>query len=539
MPFHYLFVFLLLTLSLPPMTAFAWEALPKPPAASGLAWVSSSPKSTYELWAASAHQVFWMNPRGSKPSGWQEAGFIQSAEPIRKLWIDENKDVFILTQASIYRHRRDSQPIARIFSRPLEASEYPVTFAAASWSKPVWFAGTAQGLYVSADGGQTWSPHFTLAQGKPVFFLAASNDFVFIGIENILYRAKSLEQAEPVYRFSFSSERESFESETPDTAESQTPVFEPVLLSNPATHQVWLASPQGVAQSSDDGKSWTLLSSAGLTHTPIRAFAYSEKTQILFAAAGPSIFAYHSKLERWFALEQNFHQIILSLTLREGSTDQLIAASQSGIFSYPVKPETLFPPSGQFIAPERENLFRQRIAQEPTARDVQKAVVRYSNLTNDKIRRWHRESRWRALLPDFSLGRDFSRSSNLDLDRGGTADPDRYITGPDDIDINWSADLSWDLGDLIWSPSQTSIDIREKLMVDQRRDFLAEAMRIYFERRRLQAELFFSKLPESGVFYKKQLHYEELTALLDSLTGGWFSEQLEMSAANQSGKILG
>jgi len=51
---------------------------------------------------------------------------------------------------------------------------------------------------------------------------------------------------------------------------------------------------------------------------------------------------------------------------------------------------------------------------------------------------------------------------------------------------------SWHLSDFIWSSNQTSIDSREKLMVELRNDLAAEANRIYFERRRLQMESMFN-----------------------------------------------
>lgn len=517
----------LIMMVLSPRFGNAWDPLPNPPAAAPLAWIAANPNASPELWAASAHEIFRMNHPHQHMAGWLEAGFIQGSESIKRLFVHPSQDVFILTDISVYRHSQASSKLSRIFSRPTEADTPRLSFAIAPWLEPAWFAGTSEGLYISNDEGKTWSPHLSLGHGQPIFFLASSSKCVFIGIGNTLYRAASASSAEPVFRFASDLNHPSDETEAAEEAYLSTNSFEPVLLSNTASGSLWLSSPQGLAQSTDEGKSWALLPSIGLTGGPIRALAYSEKTQTLFASAGAHVFAYHSTKQRWYPLAKKFIDPIISLLVSEGMPDKLIAASETGLFSYAIVPETLFPTSEQFIPPEYENYFKQRVAAEPTPQEVQKAVVRYSNLTNSKIRRWQKESRLRALFPSFSLGRDFSRANTLDLDRGGTADPDHYISGPDDIDEGLSVDLSWDLGDLIWSPSQTSIDIREKLMVDQRRDFLAEAMRIYFERRRVQAELFFAKDFETRRSFEKQLHYEELTALLDALTGGWFSEQLE------------
>ena len=88
--------------------------------------------------------------------------------------------------------------------------------------------------------------------------------------------------------------------------------------------------------------------------------------------------------------------------------------------------------------------------------------------------------------------------------------------------------MSWDLGDLIWNPDQTSIDSRSKLMVELRDDILDQITRLYFERRRLQMELMTPPAePQSKL--DKEMRVEELTALIDALTGGEFSGLLQQA----------
>jgi hypothetical protein len=58
-------------------------------------------------------------------------------------------------------------------------------------------------------------------------------------------------------------------------------------------------------------------------------------------------------------------------------------------------------------------------------------------------------------------------------------------------------------------------------MVQLRDDILEEVTRLYFERKRLLAEM---KDKERDI--RKQLRVEELTAYIDALTGGEFSEAL-------------
>ena len=99
--------------------------------------------------------------------------------------------------------------------------------------------------------------------------------------------------------------------------------------------------------------------------------------------------------------------------------------------------------------------------------------------------------------------------------------------------MSWDVSLSWDLGDLVWSTDQTTIDSRSKLMVELREDVLDQVTRLYFERRRLQAELAADAL-EPAAEFDKQLRVDELTALLDAFTGGKFSSKL--IAANEKAK---
>ena len=85
-------------------------------------------------------------------------------------------------------------------------------------------------------------------------------------------------------------------------------------------------------------------------------------------------------------------------------------------------------------------------------------------------------------------------------------------------DEAWSISLTWQLGDIIWNNAQTSIDNRSKLMVQLRDDVLNEVTRMYFERRRLQIDMFMSPPADMKSTIEKDLRLQELTANIDSLT---------------------
>jgi hypothetical protein len=87
--------------------------------------------------------------------------------------------------------------------------------------------------------------------------------------------------------------------------------------------------------------------------------------------------------------------------------------------------------------------------------------------------------------------------------------------------------LSWDLSELIWNEDQTSIDTRSRLMVQLRDDILDEVNKTYFERIRVKMELDSLQIEDRKKRFEKELRVRELTASLDALTGGYFSNQIQ------------
>jgi hypothetical protein len=111
----------------------------------------------------------------------------------------------------------------------------------------------------------------------------------------------------------------------------------------------------------------------------------------------------------------------------------------------------------------------------------------------------------------------------------GQCGDDLLRRGRDSID--WDVSLAWDLGDLVWNDAQTAIDVRSKLMVELREDILDQLNKLYFERLRVKSELDNLALEDRRKRFDKQLKLEELTASLDALTSGYYSEQLRLLAA--------
>ena len=251
---------------------------------------------------------------------------------------------------------------------------------------------------------------------------------------------------------------------------------------------LFLATANGVFQSFDGGHRWEPLPQNGLQSTAILQLAYSEKKGLLYAATPRGIYAYAPHTRKWTGLfeglPRNRAQSIAVL-----NEEKLLAITGEDFVQYPLgpfTPETV--PALAIYHPPEETLalFKELLALEPSAREIHKRVIQYANVTNGKIKRWHAESRLAGFLPTFSFGKNLDRNTSVSTYSG------KFITGPEDVSKGWDAGVDWDLGNMIYSSDQTSIDSREKLMVELRNDLLSEATRIYYERRRLQIGLIFT-----------------------------------------------
>lgn len=65
------------------------------------------------------------------------------------------------------------------------------------------------------------------------------------------------------------------------------------------------------------------------------------------------------------------------------------------------------------------------------------------------------------------------------------------------------------------------------MMAELRNDLLSEATRIYYERRRLQIDFLFTPPSSEQEHLDGLLRIDDLTALLDGMTNGFFSKRLE------------
>ena len=208
------------------------------------------------------------------------------------------------------------------------------------------------------------------------------------------------------------------------------------------------------------------------------------------------------------------------------SGDFLLAGTKKGVFrlSYPELYLSVLENKPRDL-PQLKDILAQ-FKNEPAIGEIQKVAIQYAEVSPKKIESWRRGAALKALLPTLAVSKRVGTDQNVDIDRGGTADPDQFIIGPAESTSDWSVGVSWDLADLIWNGDQTSIDTRSRLMVELRDDVLNEVTHLYYERRRLQVEMAMAPMRDLAIQIEKEIRLQELTAGIDALTGGYLSKRL-------------
>lgn len=173
-------------------------------------------------------------------------------------------------------------------------------------------------------------------------------------------------------------------------------------------------------------------------------------------------------------------------------------------------------------------VLRRLEREEPELGEVRARAVAYAGLDGKAERAWARRARWSALLPELTLKAARATSEDRDLSRSSSG-TERLDMGADsDFDIE--ARAVWQLGHLVFD----DIEIRALQSVQrtyrERVQLLGQVSSLYYQRRKLVLGALLSPPADP---YKAALHaisVAELTAQLDALTGGYFSQAVRERA---------
>jgi photosystem II stability/assembly factor-like uncharacterized protein len=360
------------------------------------------------------------------------------------------------------------------------------------------YLGTEAGLFKSGDNGQTWYRFSGSLGNLPVRAIAAeqTNRLIYLATPEGLYQIKPQGRAERI----FVSRQADLENENEEEDED-TGIINYICIDPNRPQTLYLATNQGIFKSKDSGVTWRRLSDFGLLSREVRFITVSADSN-LWALTKSGVFRYSQ--DRWQEISLRLPmQDIRFLTIDH--LGNIYVAGDKGLFRGRDYQGVIYPSGG--------------INEQPSIRQVQRAAIKYAEVIDPKQISAHRRlCRLRAILPDFSL--DYDKTIYGSASTGVNGGCGNVITGPRD----WGFSLKWSLDDLIWSEQQRLIDSQVRLMVKLRQDILDEVTRLYFERRRLQSELISSQELRFKDRQEKELRIEELSALLDGLTGGYLSK---------------
>jgi hypothetical protein len=169
---------------------------------------------------------------------------------------------------------------------------------------------------------------------------------------------------------------------------------------------------------------------------------------------------------------------------------------------------------------------------EPTVRETQEAALRYFKVNQDTVASMRSRAGWKAILPVTEISGGYA-SSKADEDTVNKEfDPtDAWVlrdSGGTGFDVRGK--LTWNLPQLIFNAEELDVASLAGLM----EGILKESTRLYFMRRRLQVDMILTPPTDQASLLTKQLRLEELTGLMDAMTGGWFQRELTRSTGQTS-----
>lgn len=388
------------------------------------------------------------------------------------------------------------------------------------------FLGTNAGLFVSRDKGRSWSKEKGEIDDNVVLnidYVLKKDSIIYISAVNGIF--KSLDSGKSWERIFLSYSRENNEASSDekdtDISEKTSDIrFVKSGINNPSL--VYFSCAKGVYKSLDQGQSWQKLSEYGLLNRDVKMLCLPDNSQV-FALSQSGVFLYGQG--RWEEVSFGLTAGKLSYFTLDNQGN-IYVAGEKGLFKSSMKNQMKF---------ERQAFLQEYLKDEPGIKDVQKAAIKYAEVSPEKISQWRKNAAKKALLPQVSVGIDRNSTDLWHWEGGSTTKTDDDVLRRGQDTVDWDVSLSWDLSELIWNDAQTSIDVRSKLMVELRDDILDQVNKLYFERLRIRAELDNLAIEDRNKRFDKQLKLEELTASLDSLTAGYYSEQLHKLSIAERG----
>ncbi len=504
-----------------------WERLSVGGGDTAFVAVAADSSAASRVFAATARALFESSDGGR---GWQERFRVPADTRITDIAVDqaERPRMLIATDHGLYGSSDGGVHWPRVRLGAGEGEERCTYVAFHPAQRDTALLGTQGGLFINHSDGGSWTEVRTPLEARDIVsftFDATNPDRLYLITSQGLF-VGNLAGGTWQQRFGLLDVQENAEEAGADEAEPNQPAeaeqplrrLTSIAVDPNTSSGLYLAGSDGMLRSADGGATWQPLTRIGLTSPAIsRLLAVAHSPLAIYAATAQGVARYEPEQERWQIITEGL--ATTQVNDLAATPRQMWAATDQGLYRYEVAPD----PFSDSEPPSAHDLLA-NFSHEPTMAQVREAAIQYAEVHPEKIKRWRRQASLKALLPAVHLGMDHDTSRDLHVDEGSF--PNFQLIDTRDRDAGMDLSITWDLGKLIWNEDQTSIDVRSKLMVQLRDDIVDEVTRTYFERRRLQIKLLTESPADRQVLLEKELRLQELTALIDGLTGGYFSQRI-------------
>jgi hypothetical protein len=189
-------------------------------------------------------------------------------------------------------------------------------------------------------------------------------------------------------------------------------------------------------------------------------------------------------------------------------------------------------PSAAQEAQLTEEQILARFAHEPQVQEVQDAAIRYYQVHPERIRSLGRNAQLKALMP--TLSGSFNNgvtSSFRKMDDGFYVKtlPFKEDERENGDSLGFSVTATWNLDRLVFNAEV--LDVQSLIGILD--GVVREVTTVYYIRRRLQIDMVLRPPTDLASQISQRIRIEELTGLLDAMTGGFMSRSIQKTRKNK------
>lgn len=194
------------------------------------------------------------------------------------------------------------------------------------------------------------------------------------------------------------------------------------------------------------------------------------------------------------------------------------------------------------VAPAPESPTAQAVAvlaqfaHEPSVLEVQQVASRYALVHPEIYNDWLSRASWSNALPEKLRGEvQHTVDDDVNVRTAALSTSDSITETLDsDAQLRFKVYAEWDLSRLVFDQDEYNAAKELSKIVTRREDLLTTINKLYFARRQLQAMALLTPVNSAKKALKHELQLAGLTADLDALTGGWFSDEVARSEGGRS-----